>query len=81
MIAEQAAMGHPGRNSLMGGKCDRSDFVKSGSATRITVPVRADTRKAKNGETASVPFTMVGGDAWHSDGRRASVSVRLAVLR
>lgn len=60
MIAEQAAMGHPGRNNLMGGKFVRSDLVKRGSATRMTAPVKADTRNAKNGETASVPFAVEG---------------------
>lgn len=55
-------MGHPGRNNLMGGKFARSDLVKRGSATKMTVPVKADTRKAKNGETASVPFAVEGAD-------------------
>lgn len=64
MTAEQAAIGHPGRNSLMGGKFARSDFVKRGSATRMTAPVTAETRKAKKGETASASFAIEGADDW-----------------
>lgn len=63
MTAEQAAIGHPGRNSLIGGKFARSDFVKRGSATRMTVPVKADMRKANTGETVSASFAVTVEEA------------------
>lgn len=69
--AEQAAIGQPGRNSFAGENRDRSDFVKSGSATSVTAPVKADTTKAKRGETASPAETVGSVGAYSRDGTSA----------